>query len=91
MIEVTTQGDAPAVIEFAEAHAPIKGNFANRGGFMMSKIGFSWSFVRLIVSMRYILEVSGLSARRLIKDRLGVPPSTPRSFPSQYNANEEAF
>ena len=56
----------------------------------MSKIGFSWSFVRLIVSMRYILEVSGLSARRQIKDRLGVPPSTPRSFPSQYNAKEEA-
>jgi hypothetical protein len=31
--------------------------------------------------MRYILEVSGSGARRLIMD--GVLPSTPRSFPSQ--------
>ena len=37
---------------------------------MMPKTGFSWSFVRLIVLMRYILEVSGSSARRLIKDRV---------------------
>ena len=55
---------------------------------MMSKIGFNWSFVRLIVSIRYVLEMSGSRARRIIGDK--VPPSIPSVFPSQSSTSTEA-